>query len=106
MEEFSNMKLKELIEALIAKGFMVAEHPMLMITKKDKTGYKTTIEVDLSQTFYVGCPDKKCKGHGRLEIGIDNNTGILICLDCKQPVILRNIDVINELKRKLLEDNV
>lgn len=105
-EQFNDAKMTELIADLKKSGYRVQERPTLVITKKDKTGYKTQMEVDISQTMYASCPNAKCGGRGRFEWAIRPSDGAIICNDCKQPVLLRYAEVADELRKKLIEETL
>ena len=105
-EEFNDKKLSEVIEDIKKRGFKVTKKPTLIITKKDKSGYKTQIEIDLSQTVYCTCVTPKCGGRGRFEYFVDEKDGTLRCVDCKAPVVLRFAEIVDELRRKFAEENI
>jgi len=103
MTEHYDTKLSEVIALLKKQGYKVAEKPTLVLTRKDAQGYKIKYEIDLSQGVYVSCPTPKCSGRGRFQYFADQD-GTIKCLDCKQPATLKAVDIVDELRKTLAND--
>jgi hypothetical protein len=104
-ETFNDKKLSELISELRQKGYKVQEKPVLIIKKKDKQGFATKIEVDLSASFYAVCPNPRCGGKGRREFVVGTD-GTINCEACKHPATLKMADVVDELRQRFAEENI